>query len=457
MTKITKNHIPYAFIFYHSIKKMRSNGKAPIYGRLTVYGIRKEFSTSIFIEPCSFTGKEIITYNDEDLLFLNQLYEALKTDCNVILEKYVAICKEPSNFINKAVPELKELGTKYFDAQKERENAQQSKLMQTINDKKKLNRRAEKMRSLGSFREISEEYLDKKKHMIDIDFCFKTWKRKEKAVTIVLEFIKIKFNRNDFFVSDMKESFLNDFQQYCKANLNWGQSHFRRTVIILKAILNYAVVSDYSAKNYLAFVKIKRGDKKGGIKHLSVEQLRILLNIELSSHSHNFVRDVFLFQVFTGLSYIDLYNFSMDNIHCKLDGTKYIVVARQKTGVNSILPLLPEAEKIIQKYSDLNHRVDNGIKNPGVLPVYTNQIMNRTLKEIALISNLPRELFTTHTARKTFATLIISNTNISMETVSRMIGHSEQRTTAKFYAQVNSGRIFDEMKGFSFDNILTQN
>lgn len=436
---------------------MNRKGLLPIYGRITIKGIRGDFSTSFEVEPSNFKLNRIIANGDENLIFLADLYEQFKADCTDKLIKLSVSSQDVGSFSNTAIKELREIVATYFTKQREHKAFQKHKQIVTRIEGVKKERRSQKLREMGSFREIAEEFLNKQKQLIDIDFCYKSWKRKEKSVAIILQFNKKRFNRNDLFVSEIREPFFNDLQLYCKAELKWSQAYFRRTAIHLKAILNYAVVSDYASKNYLSHIKIKRGDKKSGIKHLSVEQLRLLRSASVNSHTQQFVRDCFLFQCYTGLAYVDLYKFSIDNVHSKLDGTRFISIDRQKTGNNSLIPLLPEAIEIINRYSDLNHRVDPAIKNPGVLPVYTNQTMNRVLKDIAVIANLPTDLLTTHVARKTFATLLISNSNISMESVSKMLGHTEQKTTSKFYAQVNNGRIFEEMKDFSFNNLLNQN
>jgi integrase len=119
-----------------------------------------------------------------------------------------------------------------------------------------------------------------------------------------------------------------------------------------------------------------------------------------------------------------------DNIEVGVDGEQWIVINRQKTGVRSAIPLLPRAKDVLEKY---NYH----------LPVCTNQRMNGYLKEIADLCNI-RKILTTHIARHTFATTITLSKGVPIETVSKMLGHSDIRTT-QIYSKVVDKKVADDM------------
>ena len=80
----------------------------------------------------------------------------------------------------------------------------------------------------------------------------------------------------------------------------------------------------------------------------------------------NIVRDIFIFSCYTGLAYIDIFNLTKEQITIGVDGNLWIITNRQKTGINSNIPLLPIAEEIIKKYE--NHPL---VSNSGkLLPVF---------------------------------------------------------------------------------------
>ena len=109
------------------------------------------------------------------------------------------------------------------------------------------------------------------------------------------------------------------------------------------------------------------------------------------------------------------------------DGTLWIYKEREKTDRAFSIPLIfNETLDIIEKY-----------KNNGefLLPRISNQYFNRVLKKIAFILGIEKRL-THHIARKTFATTVLLNNNIPIETVSKLLGHSKITTTLTYYAEV---------------------
>jgi site-specific recombinase XerD len=78
------------------------------------------------------------------------------------------------------------------------------------------------------------------------------------------------------------------------------------------------------------------------------------------------------------------------------------------------------------------------------LPVLSNQKMNAYLKEIADLSGITKNL-TTHLARHTFATTVTLNNGASIESVSRMLGHSDIKTT-QIYAKITDTKVSQEME-----------
>ena len=145
-----------------------------------------------------------------------------------------------------------------------------------------------------------------------------------------------------------------------------------------------------------------------------------------------------LLSSFTGLAYIDTANLEATNIVTK-NGERWIVISRHKTGVSCNIPLLEVPQKILQKYEGKS-------KKGRLLPILSNQKMNAHLKEIADICGIKKNL-TCHVARHTFATLML-NLGVSMESVSKMLGHTNIKTTM-IYARLSIERIGKEMNQIS--------
>lgn len=151
------------------------------------------------------------------------------------------------------------------------------------------------------------------------------------------------------------------------------------------------------------------------------------------------IRDVFLFCCYTGPAFADVEKLKPSEIGIGIDGGKWIFTNRQKTDTLSRIPLLPLAVDILEKYQGHPTIVNSN----RVLPVISNQKYNEYLKEIAGICGIHKKM-TSHTARHTFATTITLSNGVPMESVSKMLGHKNIKTT-QHYAKVLDKKISDDM------------
>ena len=152
------------------------------------------------------------------------------------------------------------------------------------------------------------------------------------------------------------------------------------------------------------------------------------------------MRDVFIFACYTGLAYADIAALRADNIKKMFDGRLWIVTHRQKTKTNVNVPLLPMAEKILKKY-------EGQFQDGEILPVLSNQKMNAYLKEIGDICEIEKKI-TFHLARHTFATTMTLGKGVPIESVSKMLGHTNIQTT-QIYARITNDKISRDMETLS--------
>src|SRR5690606_21762938 len=148
----------------------------------------------------------------------------------------------------------------------------------------------------------------------------------------------------------------------------------------------------------------------------------------------------FIFCCYTGLAFIDIQKLNADSIVKDIDGNLCIHAKRTKTKTKLVIPLLPSAVAILKRYQD-HPRVLNG---ECVLPVLSNQKSNAYLKEIALLCGIKKNL-TTHIARHTFATTVTLTNGVPLETVGKMLGHKNLRTT-QHYAKIIDRKINEDMR-----------
>jgi integrase/recombinase XerD len=202
-----------------------------------------------------------------------------------------------------------------------------------------------------------------------------------------------------------------------------GATH-SRNVEFIKRIMRYAIRMQYIESSPVSEVETNRGPAKEVI-HLEPLEVVKMIRRAFESDMYNIVTDLYLFQCFTGMSYADLWNWQVirDGSH------QFFTSRRRKTGKAYSTPYTPQAEVILKRYD-------------GNLPKITNQQYNRVLKEIAQLLNIHKTL-TTHTARKTFATLK-NNQGFSLETIADMMGNTPE-IARKHYIKGSRERMKGEL------------
>lgn len=186
--------------------------------------------------------------------------------------------------------------------------------------------------------------------------------------------------------------------------------------IMLKAFLNFKVQREICERVFL-----------------TEEELRILINKDFRIKRLERVRDLFVFCCFTGLSYSDVKTLTPEHFETDAHGRIWIKKKRVKTGVLFRVPLLPIPKLILEKYK-------GGDK---LLPVVDLSSMDAYLKEIAELCGINKNI-SSHTARFTFATTVTITNHISLEVVSKMMGHTNTRMTSH-YAKIVDKYIGEEM------------
>ena len=237
----------------------------------------------------------------------------------------------------------------------------------------------------------------------------------------------------------MTENFIYELQSFCLSELGHQQSTFFRVAADLNTVCRLAYREGLADTLLFDKAHIERGDKKvpKALDQEALEKLKALRFDELEKEMET-ARDVFLFACYTGAAYCDLMELSKKHLVRDDAGSSWLKFNRQKTGVLCRIKLLPEAVRLIEKmHSDERETLLPFIKYP------TYQSCLKALRLRAGIS-FP---FTSHTARHTFATLITLEQGVPIETVSKMLGHSNVSMTER-YAKVTPQKLFEEFDSF---------
>lgn len=265
-----------------------------------------------------------------------------------------------------------------------------------------------------------------------------TYVRYETAKSHVQEFLKFKYRIDDLEFRALNYEFIKDFEFYLKTVKNISNNTTLKYISNFKKIVLRAIDKEIIAVD--PFRRFK-GKKEKIIKRpLTRQELHLLETQPLPVERLAVVRDVFVFQCYTGLAYIDVYNLKNSDIKIGDNDQLWIISQRQKTGSSYNVPLLPQALRIIERYK--NH--PQCLIRNAALPVISNQRMNGYLKEIADLCGIESTL-NTHKARRTFGSTVTLNNNVPIHIVKEMLGHSSVKQTEE-YAVTEQKSIGKEMR-----------
>ena len=253
------------------------------------------------------------------------------------------------------------------------------------------------------------------------------------------KFIQKRYKVSDLAFSQLTENFIHEFGQYFLGECGFQESTFYNIAIHLKTVCRLAYREGLADVLLFDKAKISKGDKKLP-KALDKSSLDKLMNTQFGELEEEIetARDLFVFACHTGAAYCDLMALKKSHLVRDDEGSLWLKFNRQKTGVLCRIKLLPEAIRIIEKYRS-NER-------ETLLPFIRYAAYQSYLKALRLRAGISFP-FTTHTARHTFATLITLERGVPIETVSKMLGHSNISMTER-YAKVTPQKLFEEFDRF---------
>ncbi|WP_373723591.1 site-specific integrase [Bacteroides heparinolyticus] len=301
---------------------------------------------------------------------------------------------------------------------------------------------------------IKSEYLGKKeefgkisslfgkvngdvKEQIGITLSYATYRRYEVTKRLFMEFLAYKYKRKDMNLNEITSIVIHDFEIYLHTFVGYKNNTAVKMMKQLKTVILFAKKAGYISHDPFLNHHFHRQPTDRGF--LTEAEIKTLATCELKLHRLEVVRDIFLFSCFTGLAYVDVVNLTEENI-VELNGHEWIMTKRQKTNIASNILLLDYPKLIIEKYAP--YRAKGG----RLLPILSNQKMNSYLKEIAEICGIKKRL-SFHLARHSFATMTLSK-GVPIESVSKMLGHTNIRTT-QIYARITNKKIEQDMLDFA--------
>lgn len=250
---------------------------------------------------------------------------------------------------------------------------------------------------------------------------------------IMKQFIIDTMGKQDIELHDVTVSFVKKHDLYLRTVRNNVTNSVTKRLQHLKKVIRYAKQLGYSDNNPFEFIKLSF--QASSRVFLDNAELELIKCFHPSKIVYQEVKDVFLFQCYTGIAHCDLMLLTNKNIQVDNFGKKWLVFNRKKTKSEVQVPLLPIALSIIKKYENDS----NGL----LLPVQCNQAMNRRLKELMVSMGIQKNV-STHVGRHSFASSVTLANGIPLEIVSKLLGHSNTIIT-QVYAKVLPKSVGDAM------------
>tara|TARA_R100000789_G_scaffold86741_1_gene82990 strand:+ start:542 stop:1804 length:1263 start_codon:yes stop_codon:yes gene_type:complete len=286
--------------------------------------------------------------------------------------------------------------------------------------------------------EIFKEHNEQMDRLSGKSISKSTAKRYWTCYNHIEQFLKEVYKAEDFRMKDIDHQFITKFEYFLKTARKCNHNSALKYVNNFKKIVRIALANQWMDRDpfYNYKVQYETVDRE----FLNEDEVKALVEKELHFERLRIARDMFVFSCHTGLAFGDLEKLSEKDITKGIDGGRWIRTKRKKTKSITSVPLLPIAEEIIERYKDHPEIKDKDL----ILPVPRNQNYNAFLKEIAVLCGIKKNL-TTHLARHTFATTITLTNGVPIESVSKMLGHKDLRTT-QHYAKIVDRKISDDMK-----------
>ncbi|MCC8035884.1 MAG: site-specific integrase [Rikenellaceae bacterium] len=248
------------------------------------------------------------------------------------------------------------------------------------------------------------------------------------------DFLKTRYRLSDISFSALDRSFIDKFDIYLKIDRRLEPGTIVNLTTKLNTIIRSAIAEGIITHNpFYGYVAERPVPRQ---KYLTREELDRLMTTPLAKPRQYLIRDLFLFSCYTGIPHCDMRTLTADDLTTDAEGTVWVKSCRGKTGNDYSVPLLDLPLYILDKYKGT-------VPGDRLLPMYHLTEINKELKNIASICGIDRRL-TFHMARHTYATEVTLSQGVPIESVSRMLGHGQIKTT-RIYAKTTDDKLDADM------------
>lgn len=272
------------------------------------------------------------------------------------------------------------------------------------------------------------------KRRVGKDRALGTYKLQVRSRNYVADFLQMNFRRTEISMQELTPDFIKEFAAYLANDRGLANSTIWLSCMHLKGVVARAHDNGKIQRNVFAQFHISPKCKERTF--LTEEELKTVMEHEFEDANLAFVRDIFVFMNFTALSFVDLKELTTDNI-VEVNGEKWIVGKRHKTGVPYQVKLLAVPLQILERYRDYPK------KNPkSVFGEVNYWSICKKLKPVMKECGIDKPI-SAHCARHGFATMALTN-GMPIESVSRVLGHTNIVTT-QIYARITTQKLDNDL------------
>lgn len=389
-------------LFYVKRNKILRNGEAPICMRITMNRTRAEMNIRKSVIPDNWNQKkECCISGDPMSMGLNEYISEIKSNIYHVYNRLSQCEKEITpQILLKEILREKETQEKY--------------LIETFH-----------------------EHNIKCHELLGIDYTRSTINRYKLCAQYIVELLMSQKGISDILLKDLDGSFVRDFIHYLKTKKRHKGNTVVRYMKCLKKITNRAMADGLITINPFASIRLKSQEVER--EFLTPDELKTIVNRNFTILRLQIVKDIFVFCSYTGLSFIDVRTLKPSNLIKDQQGNLWIYKKRQKTKNICTIPLLEIPLALLDKYKNNPICQEKDV----CFPVPCNQKVNSYLKEIADFCGISKNI-TSHTARRTFASVVTLSNNVPIEMVAKILGHSDLRMTM-LYTHVFDQNIYEKM------------
>ena len=242
----------------------------------------------------------------------------------------------------------------------------------------------------------------------------------------VARYIKAELKKDDILIKDITPSFIDNLFVFLLGFMSNNTAIQKMKQV--KRVIRFAVDEGYIK---VSPYRITLKKEKKEVQPLTIKEVNAIRKKKIDIGRLAKIRDLFIFECYTGLAFTDLMSLNDNDFHVDESGHKWSIKKRHKTNVVATIPLLPIALEILDKYNNK-------------LPHMSNVKYNAYLKEIGDICGIKKSLHS-HLARHTWATILL-NAGMDMVSVSKCLGHSNSKITESTYAKILPDKLFEKVK-----------